>query len=248
MTINLQAIPDLPEITEGDDIAEIIAGAANGFKDGDIVVIAQKIVSKAEGRAVALAGVEPGDEALALAAKTEKDPRLVQLILDESDEVMRSRPGVIITSTRQGFVCANAGIDASNVPGDETVLLLPVDSDESARQIRAKINKRTAVNVAVVITDSFGRAWRVGQQDIALGCAGIEPVNDLRGQRDSEGRELLASVAATVDEIASAANLARGKTSHEPVVVLRGLGYLVTTEDGPGALALLRERNEDFFR
>jgi coenzyme F420-0:L-glutamate ligase/coenzyme F420-1:gamma-L-glutamate ligase len=248
MTINLQAIPDLPEIEQGDDIAELIAGSANGFKDGDIIVIAQKIISKAEGRAVTLANVTPSGEAVALAEQTQKDPRLVQLILDESDEIMRARPGVIITSTRQGFVCANAGIDASNVPGDDTVLLLPEDSDESARQIRAKIVNRTETNVAVIITDSFGRAWRIGQQDIAIGCAGIAPANDLRGENDSEGRELMASIVATADEIASAANLARGKSSEEPVVVLRGLGELVATENGPGAIALLRARNEDFFR
>lgn len=248
MTINLQAISGFPEIQAGDDIAEIIVGLVNGFKDGDIVVIAQKIVSKAEGRAVVLSDVEPSDAAINLAAETQKDPRLVQLILDESESVLRSRPGVIISATRQGFVCANAGIDASNVPGVETVLLLPIDSDQSARQIRAKIVKRCGVNVAVLITDSFGRAWRVGQQDVAIGCAGISPVEDLRGQQDSEGRELLASISASADEIASAANLARGKSSNEPVVVLRGLGELVTKIDGAGAAGLIRASSEDLFR
>jgi coenzyme F420-0:L-glutamate ligase/coenzyme F420-1:gamma-L-glutamate ligase len=248
MTINLQAIPNLPEVEEGFDIGEMIADATGGFKHGDIVVIAQKIISKAEGRAVALAGVEPSVEAIELADETEKDPRLVKLILDESDSVLRSRPGVIITSTRQGFVCANAGIDASNVPGDDTVLLLPIDSDVSARKIRSRLLELTGVAVAVIISDSFGRAWRIGQQDIAIGCAGIDPVSDLRGSDDSHGRELTASIAATADELASAANLARDKSSGEPVVVIRGLSELVTAEHGPGALALLRASSEDLFR
>lgn len=248
MTINIQAIPDLPEVEPDFDVGQMIADAVKGFNDGDVVVIAQKIISKAEGRAVALKDVEPTAAADALAQETEKDPRLVQLILDESEEVLRSRPGVIITSTRQGFVCANAGIDASNVPGEDTVLLLPEDADASARKIRARLRELTATDVIVIISDSFGRAWRIGQQDIAIGCAGMEPATDLRGQLDSEGRELTASIAASADELASAANLVRSKSSSEPVVVLRGNGHLMTVEDGPGALALLRARNEDFFR
>jgi coenzyme F420-0:L-glutamate ligase/coenzyme F420-1:gamma-L-glutamate ligase len=170
-------------VAAGDNVAALIAKAAPWLQEGDIVVIAQKIVSKAEGRAVALAGVDPGKAAIELAGQTEKDPRFVQLVLDESEEVLRSRTGVIIVSTRQGFVCANAGIDASNVPGDETVLLLPEDSDESARGIRAELKASTGATVGVVISDSFGRAWRIGQQDIAIGCAGIEPAADIRGDR-----------------------------------------------------------------
>jgi coenzyme F420-0:L-glutamate ligase/coenzyme F420-1:gamma-L-glutamate ligase len=248
MKVELEALAGLPEVAAGDDLAELIAAAEPRIENGDIVVVAQKIVSKAEGRAVDLATVLPGDAAVQLAQQTEKDPRLVQLILDESETVLRSRPGVIIVATRQGFVCANAGIDASNVPGDDSVLLLPEDSDASARRLRSRLSELSGARVGVVISDSFGRAWRIGQQDVAIGCAGLEPAQDLRGGSDREGRELTASIAASADEIASAANLSRAKTSGEPVVLVRGLADLVTVEDGPGATALIRARNEDFFR
>jgi len=248
MKVELTALAGLPEVAAGDDLAELIAAAEPQLRNGDIVVVAQKIVSKAEGRAVDLATVETGDAAVQLARQTEKDPRLVQLILDESETVLRSRPGVIIVATRQGFVCANAGIDASNVPGDDSVLLLPEDSDASARRLRSRLSELSGARVAVVISDSFGRAWRIGQQDVAIGCAGLEPAQDLRGSSDREGRELTASIAATADEVASAANLSRAKISGEPVVLVRGLADLVRIEDGPGATALIRARNEDFFR
>ncbi|MGH2906844.1 MAG: coenzyme F420-0:L-glutamate ligase [Solirubrobacterales bacterium] len=248
MTLEISALSGLPEVAAGNDVAQLIAGTGAALRDGDVLVVAQKIVSKAEGRAVELQTVASGDAASQLARETDKDPRFVQLILDESEAVLRSRPGVIIVSTRQGFVCANAGIDQSNVPGDDTALLLPLDADASARAIRARLRELTGAQVAVVIGDSFGRAWRVGQQDVAIGCAGIEPFADLRGERDSEGRELLASITATVDELASAADLARGKASREPVILIRGLAAGLIDEDGPGATALIRARSDDFFR
>jgi coenzyme F420-0:L-glutamate ligase/coenzyme F420-1:gamma-L-glutamate ligase len=248
MTIELLAVAGIPEIEPGDDLAAAICDRYEPA-GGDIVVVAQKIVSKAEDRFVSLADVTPTPSAEELAAETAKDPRLVQLILDESNAVLRSREGVLIVETHHGFVCANAGIDASNVPGDEDrVLLLPRDPDKSARELRAGIRERTGASVAVIVSDSFGRAWRTGQLDVAIGCAGIDPVIDLRGEADRDGRELAASIQAVADEIAAAADTARGKSSGEPVVVLRGRSELISLADGPGAVGLLRDRAEDLFR
>ena len=248
MKLEIQAVDGLPEVAPGDNIAALIAERSD-LQDGDIVVIAQKIVSKAEGQLRDLAAVTPSAEAERLAAVTEKDPRLVQLILDESNEVLRAVPGVLIVETTHGFVCANAGIDASNLAGaGDAVLLLPRDPDASARAIRAGIAEHAGRSVAVIVADSFGRAWRSGQADVAIGCAGIEPLLDLRGQRDSAGRELAATVIAVADELASAADLARTKTSGRPAVLVRGRGDLLTPEHGPGAAASLRERSADLFR
>lgn len=245
------ALDGIPEVVEGDDLAQLIATAAGAsavdLASGDVVVIAQKIVSKAEGRFIDLADVEPTDEAVNLAAKTEKDPRLVQLILDESSEVLRAVPGVLVVETNHGFICANAGIDASNVPGDG-VLLLPIDPDASARSIRAGLRENLSAAPAVIVTDSFGRAWRSGQADVAIGCAGIEPLLDLRGESDGHGREMAATITAVADELAAAADLARTKDGHQPVVVIRGRADLVMETDGPGAQASLRLRAQDLFR
>ena len=208
------------------------------------MVIAQKVVSKAEGRLVQLADVEPGERAEQLAAEHGKDARLVQLVLDESAELLRAERGVLITQTRHGLVCANAGIDLSNVPGDDVALLLPLDPDGSARALRAALGAR----VGVAITDSFGRAWRLGQVDVAIGAAGVLPLDDWRGRRDYAGRALAATAVAVADAIAAAADLAREKDERVPVVVVRGLERFVTDEDGPGAAALRRPRGEDLFR
>lgn len=246
--IEIAAVEGLPEVQVGDDVATLIAERAD-LQNGDVVVIAQKIVSKAEGQLRVLAEVTPGEEAERIAAQTEKDPRLVQLILDESNSVLRAVPGVLIVETHRGFVCANAGIDASNLAGaEDAVLLLPTDPDASAREIRGGLQSATGCNLAVIVADSFGRAWRSGQADVAIGCAGMEPLQDLRGGSDRDGRELAATVIAVADELASAADLARGKASGHPVAVVRGRGELVNNEDGPGAVASLRERAADLFR
>jgi len=212
-----------------------------------VIVVASKVVSKAEGRTVALAEVTPGEEALRIAAQG-KDPRLVQVVLDESAEVLRAERGVLIVETHHGFVCANAGIDLSNVPGEDVALLLPEDPDRSARDLRARIEAARGVRPAVLVTDSFGRAWRVGQVDVAIGAAGLITVDDWRGRSDAHGRELRATVAAVGDAIAGAADLARSKDASEPAVLVRGLERFVTPDDGPGAAQLRRARPDDLFR
>ena len=212
-----------------------------------MIVVASKVVSKAEGRTVALAEVTPGEEALRIAAQG-KDPRLVQVVLDESAEVLRAERGVLIVETHHGFVCANAGIDLSNVPGEDVALLLPEDPDRSAQELRARIEAARGVRPAVLVTDSFGRAWRVGQVDVAIGAAGLVTVDDWRGRSDAHGRELRATVAAVGDAIAGAADLARSKDASEPAVLVRGLERFVTPDDGPGAAQLRRARPDDLFR
>ncbi len=247
MTFSVTAVADIPEVEPGDNLAELIADRAE-LAGGEIVVVAQKIVSKAEGRFAEPHATQPSPRALELAASTGKDPRFVQLVLDESTEVLRVREGLLIVETRHGFVCANAGIDSSNVPGDTRVLLLPVDPDASARRLRAQLRDLTGGDHAVIITDSFGRAWRVGQLDVAIGCSGIEPLRDERGARDRQGRELVASIAATADSLAAAADLSRSKASGEPVSVIRGLESLLLGDDGAGASSIPRPRTDDLFR
>jgi coenzyme F420-0:L-glutamate ligase/coenzyme F420-1:gamma-L-glutamate ligase len=210
-----------------------------------VLVIAQKIVSKAEGRTRALADVEPGERAESIARDNDKDPRLVQVVLDETAELLRADHGVLICETHHGFVCANAGVDMSNSPGEGVAILLPVDPDESARRIRAALSPE---RIGVVISDSFGRPWRLGVTDVAIGAAGITAIEDLRGQPDAQGRELRATEVAVADQLAAAADLARGKASGEPVVLVRGAERFVTTGDGPGAAALRRPRGLDLFR
>jgi len=241
------AIPGLPEIGPGDDLAALLLKSARRLADGDVLVIAHKVVSKAEGRVVVLSDVEPSERARALAAEHGKDPRVVEVILAESTEVVRSRPGVLICRTPHGFVCANAGVDASNAARSGEVVLLPRDPDASARGLRARLRDLCGVAPAVVVTDSFGRAWRIGQCDVAIGVAGLAPVEDWRGQKDASGRELTATIVAVADEAAAAADLARGKDSREPAVLVRGLERHVTGADGPGAAALVRARDEDLF-
>ena len=238
------ALPGLPEVGPGDDLAALIAARAGGdLRPGDVLVVAHKVVSKAEGAIVALRDVQPSDRARALAAESGKDPRHVQVVLDEAAEIVRAERGVVIARTRHGFVCANAGVDASNAPAPDTLVLLPRDPDRSARALRAALPARPAV----VIADSFGRAWRNGQVEVAIGVAGLRPLEDWRGRRDSAGRELRATWIAIADQAAAAADLVRDKGSREPAVVVRGLERHVTARDGPGAAALLRPRAEDLF-
>ena len=245
--LSAQAIEGLPEVAAGDDLGELIAARAS-LGAGDIVVVAHKIVSKAEGRVRRLDEVVAGERAVALAAESGKDPRHVQVILDETRELLRASRGVLICVTHHGFVCANAGVDASNSADPGTLILLPADPDASARGLRARLRALTGVAPAVVITDSFGRAWRNGQTDVAIGVAGLAPLDDWRGRVDSVGLKLQATWIAVADQVAGAADLARGKDSRQPAVVVRGLDRLVSEDDGPGAAALLRPAGEDLFR
>ncbi len=239
------ALPGIPEVRPGDDLARLLADAAGTFADGDVLVVAHKVVSKAEGRVVVLTDVVPGERALALAAEHGKDARLVEVILGESAEIVRSRPGVLICRTHHGYVCANAGVDASNAPGG--LVLLPRDPDGSARSLRSRLRELTGAAPAIVVSDSFGRAWRVGQCDVAIGIAGLHPVEDWRGRTDAVGRPLDATIIAVADEAAAVADLARRKDGHEPAVLIRGLERHVGEGDGPGAAALIRARDEDLF-
>ncbi|HEU4656017.1 MAG TPA: coenzyme F420-0:L-glutamate ligase [Capillimicrobium sp.] len=245
--MSVHALAGLPEVRPGDDLAALLLALQPDLRDGDVLCVAHKVVSKAEGRVVDLAGVHAGERARALAAEHGKDPRHLQVVLDETAEIVRARPGVLICRTRHGLVCANAGVDASNAGGADRLVLLPLDPDASARALRAALRDRAGVAPAVVITDSFGRAWRRGPCETAIGLAGLRPIDDWQGRRDSDGRDLRATAIAVADEAAAAADLARTKDSREPAVVVRGLERHVTPEDGPGAGALVRAREEDLF-
>ncbi|HTR76095.1 MAG TPA: coenzyme F420-0:L-glutamate ligase [Solirubrobacterales bacterium] len=244
--VRVRPVLGLPEISAGDPLGALIAERAGPLIDGDVVVISQKVVSKAEGRTRRLSSVIPGAKASKLARTIGKEPNLVQLILEESAEVIRAERGVLIVETRHGLVCANAGIDSSNVGEEDTVLLLPEDPDASARRLRAEIGG--GAQIGVVIADSFGRAWRIGQAEVAIGCAGLVPIDDWRGRQDADGRELMATQIAIADEAAAAADLVRDKVAAVPAVVVGGLGRWVTEEDGPGAAAIRRPREDDLFR
>lgn len=250
--IEIVPLEGIPEVEAGDAVGALVCrAAAEGvvpLRGADVVVISQKVVSKAEGRVRSLGDVEPGDRARELAAELGKDPRVVELILAESRSVVRAERGVLIVEAEPGWICANAGIDASNVPGSERVTLLPADADASARRIRAEIRELTGVAPAVVVADSFGRPWRVGQADVAIGCAGLAALDDWRGRADREGRQLAATEVAIADEVAAAADLARDKASGTPAVIVRGLARHVTPKDGPGAAPLRRAEADDLFR
>ncbi|MEA2396174.1 MAG: coenzyme F420-0:L-glutamate ligase / coenzyme F420:gamma-L-glutamate ligase [Solirubrobacteraceae bacterium] len=235
------ALPGLPEVLPGDDLGALLG--AFELEPGDVLVVAHKLVSKAEGALRRLDEVTPSPRAVELAATLAKDPRQVQVVLDESAEVVRAQRGVLICRTHHGFVCANAGVDVSNAPDADTVVTLPRDPDASARGLRAALPARPAV----VVADSFGRAWRHGQCDVAVGIAGLTALDDWRGRADSVGRELRATVIAVADQAAAAADLVRTKDSREPAVVVRGLERFVTAVDGPGAAALVRPLDEDLF-
>ena len=218
--MNVTAVKGLPEIEPGADLARLIADATT-LEDRDVVVVAQKVVSKAEGRVVRLADVEPSDRARAIAAGG--DARRIEVILGESARIVRLRPPLVISQTTHGFVCASAGVDASNAPGPDMLVLLPVDPDASAAALRGRLHELTGRDVAVIVSDSFGRAWRQGTTDVAIGCAGLAPLVDLGGRRDRAGYELHATVIAVADEIAGAAQLVMGKIEGIPVAVVRGL-------------------------
>jgi coenzyme F420-0:L-glutamate ligase / coenzyme F420-1:gamma-L-glutamate ligase len=244
MSRELRVLPveGMPEVSEGDRIGHLIAERVQ-LEAGDIVVISQKIVSKSEGQVRRLSDIAPSGQARELAKRLGKEAGLVELVLAESREVLREER-VLITETHHGFVCANAGIDSSNLPEDGTVCLLPKDPDASARQIRSELGS----HIAVLITDSFGRAWRLGQSEVAIGCAGLRPLDDWRGRHDASGRELSATAIAIADEVAAAADLVRSKDEGVPAVLVRGLERYVGTEGGPGAAALRRPPGEDLFR
>ena len=245
-------VTGIPEITGGENLGRLIADAAQDqgtpLRDGDVLVVTQKIVSKAEHRLFDLNDIRPSPLAINFAQETQKDPRLVELVLRESRSVVRmdSERGIIISETRHGFVCANAGIDNSNVPGDDIVCLLPQDSDSSARAIRDEIKHITHEDVAIVISDTFGRAWRDGHANIAIGVAGMNPVKDYRGTLDVNGVELKVTTIAAADELAAAAELVTAKAIQVPVALIRGYEY-ERMEDATIA-PLIRERSKDMFR
>jgi coenzyme F420-0:L-glutamate ligase/coenzyme F420-1:gamma-L-glutamate ligase len=252
-SLSARALAGLPDLRAGDDLAALIASAAGGtLEDGQLVLIAHKAVSKCEGAIVKLSEIEPSPRARELAADgpagQERDPRAVQAVLDESAEILRAERGVLICRTRHGFVCANAGVDASNAGDPDTLILLPRDPDASARRIRARLRELSGATVAVLITDSFGRAWRHGQLDVAIGLAGLQPLDDWRGRQDSSGLELRATWLAVSDAAAAIGELVRSKDSREPVAIVGGLERFITDGDGPGAAALLRPLEEDMFR
>lgn len=254
MTEPLEIVPvtGMPEVGEGDRLGELIASALDANRtalaDTDVVCVSQKVVSKAEGRVRRLDDVDPGSEARRFAAELDKDPRLVELILAESTRVVRAERGILVTETKQGWICANAGIDSSNVLDENVVTLLPLDADASARRLRAELADASGFRPAVVVTDSFGRPWRVGQMEVAIGCAGLAALDDWRGRRDRSGRELAATEIAIADELAAAADLARDKASGVPAVIVRGADRHRTDVDGPGAAVLRRAAAEDLFR
>ena len=242
--LELFAVEGLPEVHPGDDLAELIAPRAT-LQDGDVLVVAQKIVSKAEGCIRDLATVTAGEEAKRIAPQlvANPDPRFVQLVLDQSVRVLRSQR-VLITETRHGFVCANSGIDQSNIPGDNLVTLLPADPDASAARLRERLRELTGVAPGVIVSDTFGRPWRLGIVNVALGIAGVKALEDLRGSPDDVGRDLHATVLAVADDVASAAGLVMKKTARSPVVVVRGLEV---SGEGRGS-DLIRPAAEDVFR
>ena len=249
--LTILGVHGLPEIAEGDDLAMLIARAceaqATPLADGDVLVVTQKIVSKAEGRVLDLSGVEPSARARDFAEAWEKDARAVEVVLREAVRVVRMENGVIITETRHGFVCANSGVDASNVGrgGEDCVVLLPLDPDASARRIRGALREADGADIAVIVSDTFGRPWREGAVNVAIGAAGVEPLLDYRGQADDDGRELRSTVIAVADEIASAAELAMGKLDRAPAAIVRGYPY---RKGESGVRPVIRERGKDLFR
>ncbi len=244
--LEILPVDGIPEVLPGDDLPALILTAAEGlFRSGDVVVVTHKIVSKAEGRLVNLDAVEPSPFAKDFAARYEKDPRQIEVVLRESRRIVRMDRGIIISETRHGFVCANAGVDASNVPGDDAVCLLPLDPDASAARLRDTLVSRTGVEISVIISDSFGRAWRQGITNVAVGVAGMNPLADYRGETDPHGYPLTASILAVADELAATAELVMGKTAGIPVALVRGYPY----QRGPGTgKDLIMEPERDLFR
>jgi coenzyme F420-0:L-glutamate ligase / coenzyme F420-1:gamma-L-glutamate ligase len=246
--VRLLCLPGLPEIRCGDDLSEQITIAARQarlrFENGDVLVVAQKIVSKAEGAVVQLQTVVPSTQAQAIAERQKRDPRLVEVILKESQRLVRTDP-VLIAETRHGYVCANAGVDHSNVPGGDAVTLLPRDPDQSAKNLAGALRKRTGKRIGVIISDTFGRPWRLGLTNVAIGASGVPVLQDLRGTRDRDGKPLTATILAVADELAAAAGLLMAKSGGFPVVLIRGYRYKPSTEP---ATRVIRPANEDLFR
>lgn len=247
--LELVGLEKIREITVGDSIGALICDACAEAKinlaDDDVLVVAQKIVSKAEGRIVALGGIKPSERAIELGKQLDKDPALVEVILGESRRIVRSSGRALIVETHHGFICANAGVDQSNV-GLNQVALLPKDPDRSAREIRQVIHRRTGKNPAVIVSDSFGRPWRLGTVDVAVGIAGLKAIKDERGLKDQHGYQLKAAVAAVADELAAAAELVMGKRDGVPVVIARG--FDLEKKEGGTVRELLRPEAEDLFR
>jgi coenzyme F420-0:L-glutamate ligase/coenzyme F420-1:gamma-L-glutamate ligase len=248
--IEIIAIAGLPEVREGDNVAAMIYDALRKHDDslraGDVVVVAQKIVSKAEGAVIDLNTVMPSDRASELAETVLKDPRLVEIILQQSAQVIRAVPGVLITETIHGLVCANSGVDSSNSAEDDQVIILPPDPDGSARTLRTALESRSGVEIGVIVSDSFGRPWREGSTNVAVGIAGLQPLEDARGQGDDHGRVLHATVVAVADELASAAQLVMGEFGGVPAAIVRGAP--ITMSDNVSANALQRSPEADLFR
>jgi coenzyme F420-0:L-glutamate ligase / coenzyme F420-1:gamma-L-glutamate ligase len=247
--IQIFGVDGIGEVRAGEDIARVIGAAVadgpNGLEDGDVVIITHKIISKAEGRLVDLSTIEPSALARRFAETWDKDARQVEVVLRESKRIVRMDRGIIIAETRHGFICANAGVDASNVDGREVVCLQPIDPDASAAAVQTHLGERFGVDVGVIVTDSFGRAWRNGVVNVAIGIAGLSPFADYRGHYDPNGYELRVSVLAVADELAAAAELVMGKLARRPVAIVRGF----QSEGPPGtAHDLVMDSARDLFR
>jgi len=247
--ISIIPIPGIPQVRPGDDLTtfllDAIDKAAIGVQNGDVFVICQKVISKAEGAIVDLRTIEPSPFSQHIAGQWEKDPRMVEVVLRESSRIVRMKNGVVITETKHGWVCANSGVDASNSYSDDIVIVLPKDPDASARRIRNEVQARRKTTIAVIITDTFGRPWRDGLVEFALGVAGIDPLLDLRGQSDLQGRELHHTVVAVADELAAAAGLLMEKDAAIPAVLIRGYRYSAVEGDSK---KLIRPAEADLFR
>jgi len=247
--ISILPLEGLPEVRKGNDLAKLIEAAARRAETplahGDVVVVAQKIVSKAEGCLVQLSRVRPSAAARTLGKQMRHDPRFVQVVLSETRRIVRESPHVLVVETHHGLVCANAGVDRSNVPGRDVVSLLPKDPDASAKRLRTALRKRTGKRVAVIISDTFGRAWRLGLVEVAIGAAGLPVLTDLRGSRDRTGKQLHATILAVADELAAAAGLRMGKADGVPVVIIRGHAFAAADEP---AAKIIRPAREDLFR
>ena len=249
VSVSLIPVEGMPEVRPGDALSTLLVRslerAGERLTDGDVLAVAQKIVSKAEGRVVPLASVRPREEAKALAAAHAKDPRVIELVLQESRRIVRAERGVIIAETRHGFVCANAGVDRSNAGAPDAVVLLPIDPDASAARLREDLARDTGARVAVVVTDTFGRAWREGQTNVAIGMSGLEPFLKYAGQFDPDGYELRVTEIALGDEVAAATELVMGKLLRRPAAIVRGLRYPVAED---GARTYVRSPERDLFR
>lgn len=248
-TIAIIPVPGVPQIQPGDDLPALLLAAIDaakvGLKDGDILVLCQKIVSKAEGAVVDLGTVTPSTFARQIGDMWDKDPRMVEVVLNESSRIVRMKNGVVITESKHGWVCANSGVDASNTLADDVVILLPKDPDASARRLRLAIERERGIAIGVVITDTFGRPWRDGLVEFALGVSGLDPLDDQRGEEDLQGRELHHTVIAVADELAAAAGLLMEKSAAMPAVIVRGYRY---TPADVGSEALKRPADADLFR